>query len=134
MKPKSLEDLLKTERDPVRMLRNSPIGAYVCRNGEEFVWGGDTRAMKKHHALVFEGDRINVRTLTVDSIEPRWFNIGCAETALAKMHLNGHTHPAALYSGLPFVSRLERQTFLKMITGDYCGHGRPFTVAGQPLR
>lgn len=29
MKPKSLEDLLKTERDPVRMLRNSPIGAYV---------------------------------------------------------------------------------------------------------
>lgn len=29
MKPKSLEQLLRAEADPVRMLRNSPIGAYV---------------------------------------------------------------------------------------------------------
>ena len=29
MNPKSLEDLIKSVGDPVRMLRNSPIGAYV---------------------------------------------------------------------------------------------------------
>jgi ADYC domain len=112
---------------------NSGIGAHLCRDGAEFVWGGDTRAMEKHHAVVFEGDRIDVQTLSVNAVDVRWFNIGCAETALAKMQLNGHTH-ASLFSGLPFVPRLERQTFLKMITADYCGTGRPFTVSGQRLR
>jgi hypothetical protein len=108
------------------------LSTYMCRDGAEFVFGGDPRAMRKHHALVFEGDRINVQSLEVESLDARWFNFGCAETALAKMQLNGHTH-ASMTAGL-WVPRLERQTFLKMIAADYCGTGRPFTVSGQRLR
>ena len=112
---------------------NSQIGAYLCQDGAEFVDpDSPVRAMPEHHALVFEGDLIDVEGLDVIGTNPRWFNIGCAETALAKMQLNGHTY-AAQSAGFSN-STSERQTFLKMITADYCGIRNSFTVSGQQLR
>ncbi|MBA3504071.1 MAG: ADYC domain-containing protein [Myxococcota bacterium] len=112
---------------------SSQIGAFLCQNGAEFVDpSSPVRAMPEHHALVFEGDLIDVATLSVTGSNPRWFNIGCAETALAKMQLNGHTY-AAQPAGFSN-TQSERQTFLKMITADYCGIGNSFTVSGQKLR
>lgn len=113
---------------------DSGFGAYVCRNGAEFLDPtAPVRAMREHHALVFEGERINVERLTIGPIlNTRWFNIACAETALAKMQLTGHTkaaQSAGFSSTVP-----ERQTMLKMLTADYCGTGNAFTVSGQPLR
>ena len=86
-----------------------------------------------YNAFLFEGDRIDERYKTFeDKPDDDWFNIGCMGHALAKLHLTGHTQAAKRQRG--FVSDLpERQTFLKMIVGDYCGSGQPFTVAGQPL-
>jgi hypothetical protein len=117
-----------------RVRLDNGFSGYLCQNGAEFVDPtSPVRAMSEHHALVFEGERIRVETLSISpSLDPRWFNFGCAETALAKLQLNGHTR-ASQAAGF-FTTLLERQTFLKMITADYCGHGNSFTVSGQPLR
>jgi ADYC domain len=113
---------------------DSGFGALLCQNGAEFVdLSSPVRAMSAHHGLVFEGERINITTLSIGPfLNSRWFNIGCAETALAKLHLTGHTkasQAAGFSNSIP-----ERQTMLKMLTADYCGTGNSFTVSGQPLR
>lgn len=113
---------------------DSGYGAYLCQNGAGFVDpSSPVRAMPEHHGLVFEGERIDVEALSIAPVtNSRWFNFGCAETALAKLHLTGHTR-AAQAAGFSN-SILERQTMLKMLTADYCGTGNSFTAAGQPLR
>ncbi len=124
----------KIETYKFRMQLDSGLGAYLCQNGATFVDpSSPVRAMPEHHALVFEGERIDVETLTLaPTTNSRWFNIGCAETALAKMHLNGHTKAS---KSVGFTSTIaERQTMLKMLTADYCGTGNSFTVSGQRLR
>lgn len=126
---------LKIETYKFLMQSDSGYNALLCQNGAEHIDPtSPIRAMPEHHALVFEGERIDVESLTIaPQLNTRWFNIGCAETALAKLHLTGHTKAAYHHSG--FVTSIaERQTMLKMLTADYCGTGNSFTVSGQPLR
>jgi hypothetical protein len=82
-------------------------------------------------ALIFSGDRYHARDKVVvkDDADSPWFNIGCAGTAVAKMHLLHHTQAA----GDPAPTVPQRQAVLKMLTADYCGTGRSFTLSGQPL-
>lgn len=114
----------------------APNGAY-----ERFVnmcnhpGGRDATGMNgplSYQTLLFEGDRINATEKTVYGVDPTWFNLGCAGSALAKMALTGHTEAARIAHSFN-TSPLERQTILKMFAGDYCGDGTPYTVAGQPL-
>jgi hypothetical protein len=87
-----------------------------------------------YHSLVFEGERIDPTTKTINpTIDTSWFNIGCAGHALAKMAVNAQTEAAKLAFGFN-TTIADRQTFLKMVTGDYCGGGHSFTVSGQPLQ
>jgi hypothetical protein len=83
-------------------------------------------------AIFFEGDRINTGTMTIDpNVDPTWFNIGCAGHTLAKLHL---TRNSTASGAARFGHALDdRQATLKMFVADYCGTGKPFTVAGQPL-
>ncbi|MEM9493075.1 MAG: ADYC domain-containing protein [Myxococcota bacterium] len=61
-----------------------------------------------------------------------WFTIACTGHALAKMKLMGYE--AARRQSHPFDTTLaERQAALKMLTGDFCGTGRSFTLNGTPL-
>jgi hypothetical protein len=119
-----------------KFLVKSDIGlnSWLCQNGATLVDPtSPVRAMPEHHALIFEGERIDVESLTIASFtNSRWVNIGCAETALAKLQLTGHTH-AAVVAGFS-TTIPERQTMLKLLTADYCGRGIPFTVPGQSLR
>lgn len=85
-------------------------------------------------ALFFRGDRYNALGKQVEETGPEdtWFNIACSGTAISKLHLLRHTlagrHPDAQ------VTKVEqRQAVLKMLTGDYCGTGYPFTEDGHPL-
>jgi hypothetical protein len=82
--------------------------------------------------LLFEGDRIRATKKTIYDVDTTWFNLGCAGSALAKLALSGHTE-AARRAPTVNTNPPERHTLLKMFTGDYCGDGKPFTVAGQPL-
>lgn len=81
-------------------------------------------------SVVFERDLLDAGKKTV-TLDPNVFTIGCAGSAPAKMVVNMHTYAAAAF-GYPTKPE-QRQAFLKMITGDYCGNGTPYTVAGQPL-
>lgn len=83
-------------------------------------------------AIVFEGDRIDTATMTIDqNLDRTWFTFGCAGHTLAKLHLTRNTHAsdAAVHGH----THSSQQAVLKMFAGDYCGNGTPFTVAGQPL-
>lgn len=93
----------------------------------------DTLGLDAHHTVVFEGDRIDAAKKVVKAdLDPRWFNIGCAGSTLAKMYLTGHA-TAARSVGFGTTPE-QRQTMLKMLSADYCGDGTPFTVAGEPLQ
>ena len=92
----------------------------------------DDDSMEPFHAVVFEGDRIDPARKVVRAPEPGWFNIGCAGHALAKLHLTGHTEGAKVGDGF-VTSTAERTTMLKMLSGDYCGNGNAYTVAGVDL-
>lgn len=90
--------------------------------------------MNPDEALVFSGDRIDAnRKLMSETADPSWFNVGCAGHALAKLQLTRNT--LASRPPLPFLASTHamRQATLKLLTADYCGTGRAFTVAGQPL-
>lgn len=78
-------------------------------------------------ALIFEGDRIRGSSLTVSpTADDRWFDIGCAAHTLNKMRITRSTiHFAKDW--------YQEQATLKMLSADYCGDGRAFTVAGEPL-
>jgi hypothetical protein len=105
-------------------------GRNVCGAGA----GSSSDGIPAYQALLFENDRIDADALSVYAEEPGWFNIACKGHALAKQHLLGHTKASATVLGiLPLPSLDERTANLKMITGDYCGIGAPFTVPGQPL-
>jgi hypothetical protein len=97
----------------------------VCRAA---VTGG-TQPLK---AVLFDDDRISPDDLRVVGETPNWFTIGCAGSALAKLHLTGHTK-----AGSAIVHRSttldQRTTFLKLLTADYCGTGHAFTVANVDL-
>ena len=94
----------------------------------------DVLGMNVAHAVLFEGERVDAATKTISTaLDPAWFNIGCTGHALAKMAVNGQTEVAHQLFGFN-TSILERQTFLKMVTADYCGTGRTFTISGQPLQ
>ncbi len=88
--------------------------------------------MQAYYSVLFEGDRVHADSKTIEPTpETDWFNIGCAGSTLAKMYLTGHTYASRAH-GL-VTTWEQRQTMLKMLSADYCGKGRPFTVAGVPL-
>jgi hypothetical protein len=107
---------------------------YACKN--EVI---DTRFTGvEHSALVFQWDRYDAaaKTVTETAAEDPWFNIACAATAPAKMHLMRHTR-AGSYNDAWVIAYdttvKQRQTMLKMLTADYCGTGHSFTTDGVPL-
>src|SRR5262249_51460803 len=92
----------------------------------------------QHSALVFQWDRYDAvhKTVTETAPDDPWFNLACAATAPAKMHLMRHTRAGSyLETGeLAYdTSTLKRQAMLKMFTADYCGAGQSFTADGTPL-
>lgn len=92
----------------------------------------DLLGMTALTAVMFEGDRIDAAAKTVSpTIDPTWFNLGCAGHAIAKLALTGHTE-AARSDGYA-TTVLERQAMLKMLVGDYCGRGVAFTAPGERL-
>ena len=96
-----------------------PVPQPLCAGGE-------------NEAITFSGDRYDAasKTIIATGDETRgWINIACQGTALAKMFLNRHTEVSQRVA----TTRAERQAVLKMLTGDVCGDGTAFTVAGQPL-
>jgi hypothetical protein len=113
----------------------------LCKEGEKLPreWTGQV----SQRALVFTGDRYNAGAKTVIATGQavgKWFNIACAGTAVAKMHLLRHTEAGTLVPSSPsdtcptrVTDKRQRQAMLKMITADVCGTGRSFTRDGKPL-
>jgi hypothetical protein len=84
-------------------------------------------------ALVFNIDRYDSgkKTVTAQANEC-WFNVACAGSAPAKMHLLRHTDAGSI-KGSYETSVPERQAMLKMITDDICGKGHTFTQDGEDV-
>ena len=92
----------------------------------------------EHATIVFQGDRydpIAKKVWETSSTDP-WFNIACAGTTPAKLHLMRHTRAGSYRADGTIAYNTtvaERQAMLKMFAADYCGNGTSFTVDGQPL-
>lgn len=86
-----------------------------------------TAAMSPYQTLLYEGDRFDDKGRTVGHVaQDDWFNIGCGAHTLAKLRLTRNTiHTAASWQNV--------QAAFKMLSADYCGTGRSFTVDGEPL-
>lgn len=102
----------------------------------------------EHSAIAFAGDRYDPVHKLVSDTPPGtlWFNLACAGSATAKLHLTRHTNAGAwtastwrpgldiAHPGAPFHTPVAaRQAMLKMYAADYCGNGKAYTVDGQPL-
>jgi hypothetical protein len=99
----------------------------------------DGEGMPNLWAVLVDDENISkekLRVYSVDTSDPAQagsFLIGCAGHAIAKQHLTGHTKAASHY--LLWTTTINQRTAnLKMITGDYCGNGKPFTVAGEKIK
>jgi hypothetical protein len=93
------------------------------------VW---TRAFE---SVLFTGDRINRHKQiwsTAAAATTDWMTIGCAGSALAKMHLSRHTTAGS--KGSFTASPAERQAMLNMFTANICGDGISHTEPNTPLR
>jgi len=98
--------------------------------GNDHQWDGIQQI-----ALVFRGDRYDATRKLVTATGAAvgaWFNIACAGTTPAKLHLLRHTEAGSDATHQTTV--LQRQAMLKMLTADYCGRGTSFTVDGHPLK
>lgn len=94
---------------------------------EEAAEWDEARKMPPVHALVYEGDRIEMSDRTVDpTFDPRWFNVTCGHDTLVKLRLTRSTLAATKNWRLV-------QATLKMLSADYCGTGTSFTMTGEPL-
>jgi hypothetical protein len=109
---------------------------YICK--KDLLTADPDWIRLAHSALVFQGDVYDphAKTVTtVDESDPR-FNLACANTAPAKMHLTRHTRAGSINDTNAIVyptTVKQRQAMLKMLTADYCGTGTSFTVDGQAL-
>ena len=118
-----------------RRLGETKFLEYACRSAltTDPDWTGPV-----HDAIVFQGDRYDptYKTVTETSPSDPWFNLACAATAPAKMHLTRHTRAGSTTASGAVAyptSVAQRQAMLKMFTADYCGTGHTFTVDGTPL-
>jgi hypothetical protein len=91
-----------------------------------------------HAAIVFQGDRYDPERKLVwetPATDP-WFNVACAATTPAKLHLMRHTRAGSYRDDHTIgwdTNTDERQAMLKMLAADFCGTGETFTKDGVPL-
>jgi hypothetical protein len=103
--------------DPVPLCDNPP--ERDSGEGPGRLWA------RPFEAMFFTGDRYDAESKTLIADNPRaaypWFNIACAGSAIAKLHLTRHTYYGQTAG---FTSTMaQRQAMLKMYTSDLCGGG-----------
>jgi len=106
-----------------KLLRELPDDAFRAQ---------ELMGMEPWETVVFEGDKIDQATKTMDKVaDDSWFNIGCASHLLAKLRLTRNT----VHGQAPGLSDAweQRQATMKLLAADYCGTGDSFTVPGQLL-
>ncbi len=109
------------------------VGQHLCEPGR---WGHPLESPTRH-ALLVQGETYR-RDATVHHRGARWFNVGCAGSALAKMRLHGLDPMKNRPSGstttpVPGDSTTEmRQATLKMLTAKYC-NANSWTKDGTPI-
>jgi hypothetical protein len=131
VKPKGQTYAFSTYDLQWRAVRN-PEFKSICNHP---LADNDAGGFQASHFVMFAGERIDATTKVIDQvIDRRWVNLGCAGSSLAKLHQTGNTEDARVGTGGGISTTWEqRQTFLRMVTADYCGTGDVFTVAGQEL-
>lgn len=120
---------------------NSGCDIQICRPGINPPDG--SRPGLAGDAVIFEGDsydenslEVNVATLYSPDNPHGKFNIACLGTAISKLEMLRHTSASqgSLTPSDLRPDRNQRQTLLRLLTGDYCGNGSLYTQNGIPIR
>jgi hypothetical protein len=109
-----------------RNLRDGVDEVPLCTTPARDGWGA-----LEGQAFLFGDDHYNEVQKTVDMHADTRFNIACAGTSFATMHLARHTTASSDASHT--TTREQRQAMFKMLYGDYCGTGRSFTWNDYPV-
>jgi hypothetical protein len=118
---------------PPDLFTTTPVYTDVCATTTP----PDEPWTRQLDALVFEGERYDVSSKEITTWPTTqftsWFNVACAGSLPAKMHLMRRTAAA---SNALFTSTIEddRQAFARLWAADYCGTGETFTITGHKLR
>ena len=107
----------------------APIEVPVCKEALELPDEGAW-------AVLVSGERYTWDEKTVLATGAQatgWFNIACHGNALYKMKLMGYD-PQPTEDNPHVTTPEQRQSAIKMVTGDYCGTGTSYTETGTPLR
>lgn len=106
----------------------------LCREGSSAAGSLSSVAVVKHggawgggatYALLVQGERYD-HAARVSARDPKWFNIACAGTGIAKLRLMGFDplydgQAGPVPPGRVASSVAQRQATLKMLTGRFCG-------------
>jgi hypothetical protein len=112
---------------PLPLCNRPPTDTFT--DGPGWVWH------QPLEAILYSGDRYDSARKRVTASSVRgfdgWFNIACAGSALAKLHLTRHTTAGSTLGYTTTVT--QRQAMLKMYVSDLCGTGTAWTKKGTPL-
>lgn len=112
-----------------------PTTQPLCKNPPGRTDASGSVWSQRFEAVLYTGDRIDSRKkiwATTAAATSGWMTIGCAGSALAKMHLSRHT--TAGTNGSFSTEPNERQALLNMFTANLCGNGVSYTQPDTPLR
>jgi hypothetical protein len=98
----------------------------------------DLLGLDRFRVVMFEDDVIDRRSRRVVGKDPTRFNIGCAGTVQAKLHMVGYSEGAVnqtIGQPNPYTASLAQKTaFVKAMAADYCGTPTvALTILGMPL-
>lgn len=132
-----IETYVFSWRAPTEQPNDPKAHHLLCNNapGRESGEGGDHTWPDASAAFVFTGDRYDAQYKRVTSIDDTsgFFNIACAGSAIAKLHLNRHTSLSSPGPNGQTTTKPQRQAMLKMYVSDLCGTGTAWTQKGTPL-
>lgn len=120
------------------VLTNNPVFP-LCHNPPARTDGGEGVSHlweRRFEAVLFTHERIDAAAKEISARGASretdgWMTIGCAGSALAKLHLNRHTVAGATINYV--ATQAQEQALLKMYVSDVCGTGHAFTEQGTPL-
>jgi hypothetical protein len=112
---------------------DTPGETPLCNDPPDDGGSGTPPWQRPLEAILYTGDRYDAlqKRVIVDRESRGWFNIACAGSVLAKLHLTRHTTAGS--NDDYATSQAQRQAMLKMYVSDVCGTGHAWTKKGTPL-
>ena len=138
--------LIDGHREPIRITtydqrkslakNEEPISVYGLEaTGEDQQLANICPGHKPGTASVtlLHGETYDAEHKVIDKVGPQWVTLACADEAIFKMKLMGYGPHGRQGPGGALTTPAQRTATFKMITADYCGTGKSYTIDGAKV-